>query len=327
MRGQAFVVFDDVNSAATALRAMRGFPLYEKPMRIQFAKTDSDVVAKRKGTYVPRPKVVNKAAAAAAAAEAAAAAAAYDAAGPQGGTSARAIRRRQQRAAAAAAAAAAEAASAGGAAIPPPESGLGDTHNQSAPPPPPPPINPATIPDQPPNKILFLTNLPEDANEAMISMLFNQFTGYREPMRVAYAKRDSTQIVRLKGVSAEANQRREEEREKRKRRKAAQRRAAAAAAAQTAPQAAAGGTGGDLINLLDQPNHILFVNNLPEETTDAMLTMLFSQFSGFKEARRAVGGVGFVEYETDSQAAAARSAYDGFKLTPTHAMEITFAKK
>lgn len=62
-----------------------------------------------------------------------------------------------------------------------------------------------------------------------------------QPMRVAYAKRDSTQIVRLKGVSAEANQRREEEREKRKRRKAAQRRAAAAAAAQTAPQAAAGG--------------------------------------------------------------------------------------
>ncbi|TPP63542.1 Small nuclear ribonucleoprotein polypeptide A [Fasciola gigantica] len=181
MRGQAFVVFDDVNSAATALRAMRGFPLYEKPMRIQFAKIDSDVVAKRKGTYVPRPKVVNKAAAAAAAAEAAAAAAAFDAVGPQGGTSARAIRRRQQRAAAAAAAAAAEAAGAGGVAIPPPESGLGDTHNQAAPPPPPPPpINPATIPDQPPNKILFLTNLPEDANEAMISMLFNQFTGYRE---------------------------------------------------------------------------------------------------------------------------------------------------
>ncbi|TPP63543.1 putative small nuclear ribonucleoprotein U1a U2b [Fasciola gigantica] len=150
---------------------------------------------------------------------------------------------------------------------------------------------------------------------------------FQRPMRVAYAKRDSIQIVRLKGVSAEANQRREEEREKRKRRKAAQRRAAAAAAAQTAPQGAAGGAGGDLINLLDQPNHILFVNNLPEETTDAMLTMLFSQFSGFKEARRAAGGVGFVEYETDSQAAAARSAYDGFKLTPTHAMEITFAKK
>ncbi|VDP06550.1 unnamed protein product [Schistosoma mattheei] len=87
------------------------------------------------------------------------------------------------------------------------------------------------------------------------------------------------------------------------------------------------GTGGDINALLDQPNHILFVSNLPEETTDAMLTMLFSQFSGFKEARRAAGGVGFVEYDTESQAAAARSAYEGFKLTPTHAMQITFAKK
>ncbi|CAL8085169.1 unnamed protein product [Calicophoron daubneyi] len=177
MRGQAFVVFDEINSATTALRAMQGFPLYEKPMRIQFAKIDSDVIAKRKGTFVERPKASSKAAAAAAAeaAAAAAAAAAIEAVGPQGGTSARAIRRRQQRAAAAAAAAAA----ASGAAVPPPPTT--ENHN-GAPPAPaaPPPINPATIPDQPPNKILFLTNLPEDSDEAMLSMLFNQFKGYHE---------------------------------------------------------------------------------------------------------------------------------------------------
>ncbi|CAL8085172.1 unnamed protein product [Calicophoron daubneyi] len=155
------------------------------------------------------------------------------------------------------------------------------------------------------------------------------FNLFQRPMRISYAKRDSTQIVLLKGVSAEAQKRREEEREKRRRRKQAQRLAAAAAAAQAANQSVNGpaGTGGDLTNLLEQPNNVLFVKNLPEETTDAMLTMLFSQFSGFKEARRAAGGVGFVEYETDAQAAAARSAYEGFKLTPTHAMEISFAKK
>ena len=34
---------------------MQGFPFYEKPMRIAFAKEDSDVVAKEKGTYVERP--------------------------------------------------------------------------------------------------------------------------------------------------------------------------------------------------------------------------------------------------------------------------------
>ena len=32
MRGQAFVVFEDISSATNALRAMQGFPFYEKPM-------------------------------------------------------------------------------------------------------------------------------------------------------------------------------------------------------------------------------------------------------------------------------------------------------
>ena len=32
MRGQAFVVFNDIASATNALRSMQGFPFYEKPM-------------------------------------------------------------------------------------------------------------------------------------------------------------------------------------------------------------------------------------------------------------------------------------------------------
>lgn len=31
-----------------------------------------------------------------------------------------------------------------------------------------------SLPEQPPNQILFLTNLPEETNEMMLSMLFNQ---------------------------------------------------------------------------------------------------------------------------------------------------------
>lgn len=30
------------------------------------------------------------------------------------------------------------------------------------------------VPDNPPNHILFLNNLPEETNEMMLSMLFNQ---------------------------------------------------------------------------------------------------------------------------------------------------------
>lgn len=32
MRGQAFVIFKEINSATNALRAMQGFPFYDKPM-------------------------------------------------------------------------------------------------------------------------------------------------------------------------------------------------------------------------------------------------------------------------------------------------------
>lgn len=55
-KGQAWVVFEDVSSAAEALKRMQGFPFYDKPMRIQYAKTKSDIIAKADGTFVPREK-------------------------------------------------------------------------------------------------------------------------------------------------------------------------------------------------------------------------------------------------------------------------------
>ena len=56
MRGQAFVIFKEVTSATNALRSMLGFPFYDKPMRIQYAKTDSDIIAKMTGTFVERDR-------------------------------------------------------------------------------------------------------------------------------------------------------------------------------------------------------------------------------------------------------------------------------
>mmetsp|Transcript_8916 Transcript_8916/g.26771 ORF Transcript_8916/g.26771 Transcript_8916/m.26771 type:complete len:217 (-) Transcript_8916:47-697(-) len=56
LRGQAWVVFADVGSATNALRQMQGFPFYDKPMRIAFAKAKSDVIAKADGSFKPRAK-------------------------------------------------------------------------------------------------------------------------------------------------------------------------------------------------------------------------------------------------------------------------------
>ncbi|CAM9793125.1 unnamed protein product [Phaeothamnion confervicola] len=56
LRGQAWVVFEDKAAATNAVKQMQGFPFYDKPMRIEFSKNESDVIARRRGTFVPREK-------------------------------------------------------------------------------------------------------------------------------------------------------------------------------------------------------------------------------------------------------------------------------
>ena len=46
-KGQAFVVFDDVDSAQEAIDEIQGFDLFGKPMTLAFAKTRSDATVKR----------------------------------------------------------------------------------------------------------------------------------------------------------------------------------------------------------------------------------------------------------------------------------------
>jgi len=177
MRGQAFVIFKDVSNATNALRSMQGFPFYDKPMRIQYSKKDSDIIAKMKGTFIERPK--------------------------------------KRRGA-------------------------------------------DTVPEV-------------DANR-------------RKKKGPSQGGRQSTN---------------------------------------------AGGTNSANSIPEQPPHHILFLTNLPEETNEMMLSMLFNQFPGFKEVRLVPGrsDIAFVECETDQQAAAAKEALQGFKITPSNAMVITFAKK
>uniref|UniRef100_A0A1Q3EY32 Putative spliceosomal protein snrnp-u1a/u2b n=1 Tax=Culex tarsalis TaxID=7177 RepID=A0A1Q3EY32_CULTA len=169
MRGQAFIIFKEIGSATNAMRTMQGFPFYDKPMRINYSKTDSDVIAKLKGTFKERPKKARV---------------------PKPAHQEEKKSKKQKNA----------------------DSGSAASNSATA--------------EQPPNQILFLTNLPEETNEMMLSMLFNQFPGFKE--------------VRL------------------------------------------------------VPNR---------------------------------HDIAFVEFATELQSGAAREALQGFKITPTHAMKISFAKK
>lgn len=47
MRGQAFIVFDDLGAAQKALGAVQEFPFHGKKMEVHYAKTQSDDTVKR----------------------------------------------------------------------------------------------------------------------------------------------------------------------------------------------------------------------------------------------------------------------------------------
>ncbi|TAQ90456.1 hypothetical protein B7494_g1188 [Chlorociboria aeruginascens] len=51
MRGQAHVVYRDIQTATQAMRALQGFEFFGKEMQIQYAKTKSDTIAKMDGTF------------------------------------------------------------------------------------------------------------------------------------------------------------------------------------------------------------------------------------------------------------------------------------
>jgi U2 small nuclear ribonucleoprotein B'' len=77
------------------------------------------------------------------------------------------------------------------------------------------------------------------------------------------------------------------------------------------------------------PNAILFVENLPEQTNATVLQMLFQQSEGFVEARLIPGkrGIAFVEFGDEYQAGQAKDTLQGFSITSSHKMRISFAKK
>ena len=54
-----------------------------------------------------------------------------------------------------------------------------------------------------------------------------------------------------------------------------------------------------------------------------------ARFPGFREVRLVPGrsDIAFIEFENEGQSTEARASLQGFKITPTHAMKIAFAKK
>ncbi len=75
-----------------------------------------------------------------------------------------------------------------------------------------------------------------------------------------------------------------------------------------------------------QPSHILFAKDLPTECNEMMLAMLFRQYAGFKEVRIPRQGLGFIEFEDEPHATLALERLNGFKLTTTDTLKLTYGK-
>ncbi|KUJ06904.1 RNA recognition domain-containing protein [Mollisia scopiformis] len=151
-KGQAFIVFDSVESAQKAIDEVQGFELFDKPMQLAFAKTRSDASVKRTGdehefeTHKKRRLAEKDKKLAAEQAEeqkrlkrAAPPGAVADVARPIKATRG---------------------------------AGLKSTNAGAA----------AVIPDEylPPNKILFVQNLPEEYDIDALTAIFGRFEGFRE---------------------------------------------------------------------------------------------------------------------------------------------------
>eukprot|EP01117_Protostelium_nocturnum_P001082 TRINITY_DN11409_c0_g1_i1.p1 TRINITY_DN11409_c0_g1~~TRINITY_DN11409_c0_g1_i1.p1 ORF type:complete len:251 (-),score=100.65 TRINITY_DN11409_c0_g1_i1:53-769(-) len=185
MRGQAFVVFKDANISAVAMRSLQNFPFFEKPMKIKFAKTKSDIIEKMEGTYIPKKTTSEE---------------------------------------------------------------------------------------------------------------------RRKADELKMEERRKAKKAAEPSKRAEKRKRGEEEETNVK--------------SHLQPKQL-------------PPNHVLFVENLPEQVNELTLNMLFQQFSGFKEVRMVEGrpGIAFVEFNNEQESSVAMTNLQHFQITPSNLMVISYAKK
>ncbi|KAH8794980.1 hypothetical protein F5882DRAFT_397306 [Hyaloscypha sp. PMI_1271] len=151
-KGQAFIVFDSIESAQKAIEEVQGFELFDKPMQLAFARTRSDASVKRTGDEDEfeshkRRRLAEKDKKKAA--EAAEEQKRLKRAAPGVVPDVNARPAKATRGA-----------------------GLKSTNAGAA----------AVIPDEylPPNKILFVQNLPEEYDIDALTAIFGRFEGFRE---------------------------------------------------------------------------------------------------------------------------------------------------
>ncbi|KAI3806266.1 hypothetical protein L1987_22165 [Smallanthus sonchifolius] len=154
------------------------------------------------------------------------------------------------------------------------------------------------------------------------------FPFYDKPMRIQYAKGKSDCIAKADNTFVPKEKRKKQEEKTEKKRDGPQATNGVRSDNNGAPAASYRNGNADAQETTP-PNNILFVQNLPHDTTEDMLQLLFKQFPGFKEVRMigAKPGIAFVEFDDENQSSTAMQSLQGFKITPQNSMVISYAKK
>ncbi|RPB29384.1 small nuclear ribonucleo protein U [Terfezia boudieri ATCC MYA-4762] len=178
------------------------------------------------------------------------------------------------------------------------------------------------------------------------------FSLFEKPMVLQFARSKSDATVKLTGndEELEAHKRRRVAEKERKQAQELEAQKSLKRAAATAPAAPAGtpvdgrpakkvATGLKSTNaaaapsIPDEylpPNKVLFLQKLPADTNQEMLSGLFGRFDGFKEVRMVPGrkGIAFVEYEHQEGAISAKEAMAGAVLgTGTDPIKVTYQRQ
>lgn len=171
LRGQAWIIFEDISSATSAQRSENGFKFFGKELKVIYAREKSDRIAKQDGTFVPKDRRAKRARVAQQPQ--------HNVTPPMPDPSAVDSSLLSD-----------NLSMAPGTAIDNPTTD-GDPSSEHAPPPPPPPTKDQVAiettamdtdkePAAPPSNILFAQDLPTECNEMMLAMLFRQYLGYKE---------------------------------------------------------------------------------------------------------------------------------------------------
>lgn len=98
-----------------------------------------------------------------------------------------------------------------------------------------------------------------------------------------------------------------------------------------APPAASSDSGGAKkpggVQASSTPSSLLLAKDLPSECNDMMLAMLFRQYSGYKEVKLLGGGMVTIEFGTENEATLALKGLNGFKLTTSASLDLTYGER